>query len=165
MAETADPVTVPVELFLAIGIGARTTNAREMSGEGAIGPLWARLMKYNLLERIPNRVDNRIIAVYSDYANGKDGEYNYLLGARVSSVKHVPDGMAARHIVPGDYAMFTAKGRHPAEMVVGIWKQIWSLETGKKLARAYRTDFEVYSNGANPPDTLVDVYIGLRARS
>ena len=72
-----------VESFLVLGIEARTTNNRETSGQGAIGPLWGRLTKDALLERIPNRVDDRIIAVYSDYENDRDGEYSYLLGAKV----------------------------------------------------------------------------------
>jgi predicted transcriptional regulator YdeE len=161
MAETEEPVKVHVEEFVVMGIEARTTNEREMSGNGSIGELWATFLKNNFDERILYRVDNRINADYSDYENGKDGEYSYLLGARVSSLKPAPDGMASRRIAPGDYAMFTAKGLPPAEMVVGIWKQIWSLETRKKLERAYRTDFEIYSEAANPADTLVDVYVGL----
>ena len=161
MAETEEPVKVHVEEFLVMGIAARTTNEREMSGKGAIGELWATFLKNNFVERIPGRLDNRIVAVYSDYANGKDGEYSYLLGARVGSLEPAPEGMASHRIPSGDYAMFTAKGRPPAEMVVGIWKQIWSLETRDKLERAYRTDFEIYSDAANPADTLVDVYVGL----
>jgi predicted transcriptional regulator YdeE len=110
-------------------------------------------------------VDDRIIAVYSEYENGKDGEYSYLLGAKVRAANHVPDGMASRPVRAGEYALFTAKGRPAAEMVIGIWKEIWSLEMAKKLKRAYETDFEVYYNGpgAKPPNTLVDVYIGLRS--
>jgi predicted transcriptional regulator YdeE len=165
MLEPADLVKVRMEPFLVVGIEERTTNEREMSGQGAIGPLWGRLTKDALLERIPQRMDDRIIAVYSDYQNGKDGEYSYLLGAKVRAATHVPDGMASRQVRVGEYALFTAKGRPAAEMVIGIWKEIWSLETAKKLERAYRTDFEVYYNGpgGKPPNTLVDVYIGLRS--
>jgi predicted transcriptional regulator YdeE len=133
-----------------------------MGGQGAIGPLWGRFVKDNLLERIPNRVDNRIIAVYSDYENGKDGAYSYLLGAKVEAAKDVPDGMASRQVIAGEYATFSAQGRPPAEMVVSIWKEIWSLEAGKKLRRAYRTDFEIYGNS---PNSAVEVYIGLLARA
>jgi predicted transcriptional regulator YdeE len=73
--------------------------------------------------------------------------------------------MASRQVGAGEYALFTAKGRPAAEMVIGIWKEIWSLEMAKKLKRAYETDFEVYYHGpdAKPPNTLVDVYIGLRS--
>lgn len=149
-----------LDSFLVIGIEARTTNAREMSGQGAIGPLWGRFLKDGLLERIPNRVDDRIVAVYSGYENGKDSEYNYLLGAKVEAVKDVPEGMASRQVMAGEYATFSARGRPPAEMVVDIWRQIWSLETGQKIERAFRTDFEMHDNGPNS----VDVYIGLLAR-
>lgn len=145
-----------VDSFLVIGIEARTTNAREMSGEGTIGSLWGRLMKDALLQHIPNRADDRIIAVYSDYETDRDGEYSYLLGAKVQAATQAPDGMASRQVGSGAYARFTAKGEPAAEMVIGIWKEIWSFETRKTLARAYQTDFEVYS-----PDTLVDVYVGL----
>jgi predicted transcriptional regulator YdeE len=151
-----------VDSFLVIGIEARTTNAREMGGQGAIGPLWGRFVKDNLLERIPNRVDSRIIVVYSDYENGKDGEYGYLLGAKVEAVKDVPDRMTSRQVTAGEYATFSAQGQPPAEMVVSIWKEIWSLEAGKKLRRAYRTDFEMHGNG---PNSAVEVYIGLLARA
>jgi predicted transcriptional regulator YdeE len=81
------------------------------------------------------------------------------LGAKVSVVKDIPDGMSSRQVGAGEYAVFTDKGKPAAEMVIGIWKEIWSLETDKKLERAYRTDFEVYS-----PDTSVQVYVGLLAR-
>jgi predicted transcriptional regulator YdeE len=158
MTEAANPTKLQVEPFLVIGIGARTTNQREMSGQGTIEGLWGRLIKDKLLERIPNRGDDRIVAVYSDYENDRDGEYSYLLGAKVRTAEEVPDGMISRQVGPGEYAMFRAKGGPVVEMVVGIWKKIWALETDQKLERAYRTDFEVYS-----PDALVDIYVGLLA--
>jgi predicted transcriptional regulator YdeE len=151
-----------LDSFFVLGIKARTTNAREMNGQGAIGPIWGRFVKDKLLDRIPNRVDGRIIAVYSDYENDKDGEYSYLLGAKVKVANDVPDGMASRQVIAGEYALFSANGRPPAEMVVGIWKEIWSLEMRKKLRRAYRTDFEVYDSG---PDSAVEIYLGLASGS
>lgn len=164
MIEAEDPVTMHVEPFLVLGIEARTSNAREMGGHGAIGALWGRLMNDNFLAHIPHRVDNHVIAVYTNYESDKDGEYSYLLGAQVNSIEKVPEEMASCQIVAGEYGMFTATGGPPAEMIVGIWKQIWSLEAGRKLERAYRTDFEIYSSGTTPSDTLVDVYIGLLPR-
>ncbi len=160
MTEIGDLAKVLVESFLVIGIEARTTNQREMSGQGAIGALWGRLTQDELLERIPNRMDDRIVAVYSNYENDRDGEYSYLLGAKVRTAERVPDGMISRQVVPGEYAMFSAKGGPAVEMVVGIWKKIWALETDKKLERAYQTDFEVYS-----PDALMDVYVGFLGRA
>src|SRR5256885_13557204 len=79
--------------FLVAGIAVRTSNAKEMSADGIIGKQWARLMQEDLLAKIPNRADASIVAVYSDYASDKDGDYTYLLGARVTSDAGVPSGM------------------------------------------------------------------------
>src|SRR6476469_6982824 len=99
MIEAEDPVKMHVEPFLVLGIEARTSNAREMGGHGAIGALWGRLMNDNFLAHIPHRVDNHVIAVYTNYESDKDGEYSYLLGARVNSIEKVPEEMASCQIV------------------------------------------------------------------
>src|SRR5438445_299678 len=126
-----------LEPFLVLGIEGRTANAREMRGEGIIGKFWGRLAQEGLLDRIPNRADDRIVAVYSDYENGKDRDYSFLLGAKTKTTANVPDGMVSRQIAAGGYRVFSAKDGPPAEMVIGLWKEIWSLEDGKQLARAY----------------------------
>lgn len=155
-----------VDSFSVVGIEARTTNAREMAGEGAIANLWTRLRGENLLNEIPNRVDSRVVAVYTDYASDKDGPYTYLLGAKVSSAKDIPPGMVSRKVESGTYAMFTAQGGPPAQMVVDLWKRIWSLEKPQQIRRAYKTDFEVHYQGLaeDPANAHVDVYVGLQDR-
>ena len=145
-----------VDSFTAIGILARTSNARERTDSATIPVMWARLHKEDFLSRIPDRVDNRILAVYYDYENGKDAEYSYLLGAKVSHPAAAPAGMSAKEIEAGEYAVFAGKGAPPPELVPNLWKRIWSLEDHGQLKRAYRTDFEVYS-----PDGSVDIYIGI----
>jgi predicted transcriptional regulator YdeE len=157
-------VQLDVDSFTVVGIEARTSNAREMSGEGVIGKLWARLRDEDLLSRIPDRADSRIVALYTDYEIDKDGPYTYILGAKVSSAKHIPVGMVSRKVESGAYAMFTAQGRPPAQMVVDLWKQIWSLEKPEQIHRAYKTDFEVHYGGSadDPKKAHVDVYVGLQ---
>lgn len=157
-------VKLHVDRFTVVGLEARTTNAQEARGGGPIGKLWARLMTEHFLSAIPHRVDDRIVAVYSNYASDRDGPYTYLLGAKVSSRHDLPPGMTAREIVPGTYAMFTAAGGSPAQMVVGLWKRIWSLEQPGPLQRAYQTDYEVHYNSESDPagGAHVDVYVGLR---
>ena len=153
-----------VDSFTLVGLTARTTNAKEASGNGAIGQLWARLRSEGLLARIKHRADNHIVAVYSDYESDKDGAYTYTLGAKVTSAKDVPPGMVARRTESGNYAIFTDQGGPPAQLVIGLWQKIWSLEkASRKLRRAYRTDFEIYLDpDANDADQKVDIYIGLR---
>ncbi len=162
-------VNLHVDKFTVVGFEARTSNAQEMNGDGPISKLWGRLQSENFLTQIPNRVDRhmdtRIVAVYSDYQSDKDGPYTYLLGAKVSSPKDVPPGMVSRTVVSGTYAMFTAEGGPPPEMVVNLWKRIWSLEKPDRLHRAYKTDYEVhYSGSKDPVAAHVDVYIGVQEK-
>jgi predicted transcriptional regulator YdeE len=160
-AAQMDMVKLHVDSFWVMGVETRTTNARETTANGEIPKLWKRLFTEGLLSRIPNRADSRIAVVYTDYESDKDGAYTYLLGAKVSSIDKLPAGMSAKKIVTGDYAMFTASGGPPAQLVVALWKQIWSLESGP-LHRAYKTDFEVYEEHADPQNGRADVYIGIR---
>lgn len=150
--------------FTVIGLTARTTNAKEASGNGAIGELWARLRKEGLLARIKHRADNHIIALYSDYESDKDGAYTYTLGSKVTSAKDIPPGMVARRTESGDYAIFTAQGGPAAQLVLGLWQRIWALEKSpSELKRAYRTDYEIYLDpDASNADQRVDIYIGLK---
>ena len=164
VAEEMNMVKLHVDSFQVVGIEVRTSNAREQTAEGAIPTAWKRLMDEDLLNRIPNRVDSHTIAMYSDYENGKDGLYTYLLGAKVSSANHIPAGMISRTMVSGPYAMFTAKGDASPQMVVDLWKRIWSLEKPGEgqLHRAYKTDFEVYYRAPEAgSEARVDVYVGL----
>ncbi|MGA8030285.1 MAG: GyrI-like domain-containing protein [Bryobacteraceae bacterium] len=163
-ADEMNMVKLHVDAFTVVGVEARTTNAREMSADGVIPKIWGRFRNENLLGAIPKRVDSHIVALYTDYESDKDGPYTYLLGAKVSSAKDIPPGMVSRAVIAGAYAMFTEQGGPPPQMIVDLWKRIWSLEKPGQFQRAYKTDFEVYYDGlvANPPNTHVDVYVGLR---
>jgi predicted transcriptional regulator YdeE len=158
------PRVVDQSGFTVVGISARTRNTLEATANGAIPRQWDRFMKEGLLAKIPNKIDSAIVAVYTDYASDKDGEYTYLVGTRVSSDREVPAGMVAKKIPAGRYAVFTSE-RGPAGKVVSeTWKQIWSVP---RLApggdRAYKADFEVYDERAvNPQNMQVDVYVGIK---
>jgi len=152
-------VKLHVDSFTVAGLSVRTNNSKEATPEGEIGKLWRKVSTENFLARIPNRVDDHVIAFYTDYENGKDGMYTYVLGAKVSSKKHLPAEFVARELVSGQYAMFTGKGG-PA--TVDVWKQIWSLEDSGGLERAYKTDYEDHYGSADDiSKSHVDIYIGL----
>jgi predicted transcriptional regulator YdeE len=153
------PRKVRQEPFAIIGIAVRTSNAREATADGVIGKFWARLAKEGLLEKIPHKKDRNIIAIYTDYADGKDGEYTYILGARVTSLENIPPGMVGRRVDGGRYAVFTS-AEGPADKVVAeTWRRIWAALGGR---RTYKTDFEVYDQRArNPQTAVVDIYVGI----
>jgi predicted transcriptional regulator YdeE len=155
-----NPKVVEEAGFTVVGIEARTNNAREMSGSGVIASQWARFMKDELLAQIPNKTDAAILAVYSDYASDENGEFSFMIGARVSSVAEAPAGMVARKIPAGRYTIFTSE-RGPVEKVVmATWQKIWA---APGIERAYNVDFELYDERArNPKNAQVDVCVGIK---
>lgn len=150
--------------FIVIGISTRTSNAKEMSGEGVIGKQWERFMKEGVLGKIPNKVDSNTLALYTDYQSDVTGEYTFTLGARVSSAEKVPPGMAAKKVPAGRYAVFTSEKGLVGQVVANTWRRIWA--TPKSAAggdRAYRADFEVYDQRAtDPKDAQVEIYVGIK---
>jgi predicted transcriptional regulator YdeE len=150
--------------FTVVGISARTSNAKEMTADGVIGKQWGRLMQDGLLNRIPNRTDKAIVAVYTDYASDHNGEYTYVLGAKVTSDAQVPVGMVAKKIPAGRYAAFTSEKGPAAKVVPEAWMRINSLpKSAVGGDRVYRADFEIYDERASDPqNSQVDVYVGIK---
>ncbi|PYX32638.1 MAG: AraC family transcriptional regulator [Acidobacteria bacterium] len=158
-----NPKVVSQSEFTVVGIAARTSNTREATADGVIGKQWERFMKEGILAKIPNKVDSAVVAVYTDYASDKDGEYTYLLGAKVKSNRDVPEGMVAR-VPAGRYAVFTSEKGPAAQVVVEAWQRIWAVpKSAPGGNRAYKADFEVYDErAADPQNVQVDVYVGIK---
>jgi predicted transcriptional regulator YdeE len=153
--------------FYVAGYLIRTNNADEASGKSKIGPLWQRFMTQNLGGRIPHRADDALTVVYSKYATDEKGDYDYLLGARVTATDDLPAGMSWIKVEPATYAIIlTDKGQMPG-ILQAAWAKIWrmsSLELGGK--RAFVTDYEVYDQrGADPAHAQVEIHIGLKPAS
>ncbi len=150
--------------FTVIGIEARTTNAKEMTSDGVIGKQWGRFMNENIAAQIPNKASPAMVAVYTDYASDKDGEYTFVLGARVTSADQVPAGMVARKVPAGRYAIFISEAGPVANVVSDSWKKIWSIPRNSPGGdRAYKTDYEIYDERAsNPHNAQVEIHVGIK---
>jgi predicted transcriptional regulator YdeE len=159
-----NPREVHQEEFIVVGIAVRTSNAKEITSEGAIGKQWERLMREGLLATIPNEVDGSIVALYTDYASDKDGEYTFVLGARVTKAENIPAGMVAKKVPGGRYAVFTSQKGPVEKVVVETWQRVWA--TPKNALggeRTYKADFEIYDQRAhNPANAVVDLYVAVR---
>jgi predicted transcriptional regulator YdeE len=159
-----NPRAVQQEEFAVVGIAVRTSNAEQMTEARPIGKQWERLFKEGVLAAIPNKADGNILALYSEYASDKDGEYTYLLGARVTKVENAPAGMVVKNVPAGRYAVFTSERGPVQKVVVEMWRRVW--ETPKSALggdRTYKTDFELYDQRAkNPVDSVVDLYVAVR---
>lgn len=165
MAQSNGPANiVEVKSFSVIGISCRTDNAKEASGQGCIGKQWGRLYSQGLLDKIPNRADKNTIAVYTDYASDKDGEYTYILGAKVKNDAGAPAGMVKVIVPTGRYAKFTSDIGPAQEVVFANWKKVWGTSKAQPEGdRLYKTDFEIYDQRAsNPQKTQMDIYVGVR---
>jgi len=159
-----NPRPVQQDEFTVVGISVRTSNAEQMTPERHIGKQWERLFKEGVLAAIPNKADGNIVALYTEYASDKDGEYTYLLGARVTKVESVPAGMVAKNVLAGRYAVFTSEKGPVQKVVIEMWQKVWA--TPKSALggdRTYKADFEVYDQRAqNPADSVVDLYVSVR---
>jgi predicted transcriptional regulator YdeE len=136
-----------MEAFTVMGREARTSNAREMSGQGDIGQLWSKVK--------PDF--GTPVAVYSDYASDKNGEYSYLLGYEIGHNETLPLQYSKRTTAEGDYACLKSDGPVTPQLVQDLWRQVWDLEASGQLARAYRTDFEIYKGNG------IELYIGVKS--
>ncbi len=160
------PQIVNQESFQVVGIEGSTNNQKESGPDAIIGKLWQRFMKEGLLNKIPDKVDQSIHAVYANYASDANGQYTFVLGAKVRPIPtpRLPEDMVIKTVPAGRYAVFTSDRGPVAKVVVETWKQIWSYyRSPENGQRAYRADFERYDQrAADPNNAQVDIYIGLQ---
>jgi predicted transcriptional regulator YdeE len=159
------PKKVHQEGFSIVGIEARTSNALEMKGEGVIPRQWQKFYQERVQQKIANRADANVYAVYTDYASDRNGEFSFVIGVRVNAGATAPPGMVLKKIPAGDYALITSEKGPVGKVVVAAWQQGWALEDKAQLGgpRAYKADFEVYdSRSIDPQNSQVDLCVGLK---
>jgi len=149
--------TVKLEAFHIIGIAVQTTNKDGKSAQD-IGALWQKFMSENIIGQIPNKVDNEIYSVYTDYEGDYTQPYMTLLGCKVTSLDEIPEGMVGKSFDESTYLKYTAKGNLADNIIYDAWSKIWN----EDLKRTYVADFEVYGAKAqNPADAEVAIYVGV----
>ncbi|MBS0636305.1 MAG: effector binding domain-containing protein [Verrucomicrobia bacterium] len=122
-----------------IGIECRTSNAPEAASRD-IPKHWEKFYSENTMSQIPNRVSNEVLALYCDYEGDWTKPYSVVIGCKVSSLDAIPDGMVAKTIPEGSYAVFHAVGEHPAALIQ-TWGKVWQQQD---LGRTYTGDYELY---------------------
>lgn len=149
---------VKVDSFNVIGISVRTTNENGQAGKD-IPLLWEKMIRENILNSIPNRVDNTIYSIYTDYEKDHTRPYTTVLGCKVENLENIPEGMTGYSFNGGDYIKFITKGDPSKDLVINEWMKIWGMD----LDRLFTADFEVYGEKAqNPSDTEVDIFIAVK---
>ncbi|AXT63163.1 AraC family transcriptional regulator [Aquimarina sp. AD10] len=148
---------VKLQPFSVIGISVRTTNKNNQATHD-IPALWNTFMSENTIDKIPNRLEDSIYALYTDYESDYTEGYTTVLGCKVENLDNIPDGMTGIEINKNTYSRFTAEGDLTKGVIYEKWGEIWN----SNLNRDYTTDFEVYGEEAqNPTDAIVDIFIGV----
>jgi len=145
--------------FKIIGISTRTTN-KDNKAQQDLGQLWGEFYSENLFEKIPNKLSNEVLTIYTDYKSDFMEDYTTIIGMPVSTLDEIPNGLVGREFQANNFQKFTAKGEMP-NAVVNTWIDIW--KRNKELNRKYSYDFEVYGEKSqNGENSEVDIYIATK---
>lgn len=148
---------VRIEAFGIIGIAIRTTN-ENAEAAAEIGALWARFLSDNILDAIPNKINNTVYSMYTDYEGDHTQPYTAILGCSVANLDIIPDGMVGKAISGGNYVKISAQGDLTKGLIVREWTKIWNLG----LNRAFTADYEVFDEQEkNPMDAKVDFLVAV----
>lgn len=146
-----------------VGITARTSNTKEMTGNGKIAALWQRFWEEGILSQISDpSVPSEIVVAYTEFETDENGEYTILIGTKVGSVKSLPSHLTTISVSESDYLHVSTEWGPISEIGINTWKKIWSDETYRKN-RSYKTDLEIYgSNAKDPNHSQFDIYLGIK---
>ena len=134
--------------FRLVGISARTTNNKELKGEGCIAKLWEQFWSEGIPHCIPSYENHHpVYGCYMDYEQGAAGEYTIFIGVKVDSAVEIPEGKGLKEaLIPAaNYAVFQA--REEIYSVAYAWQHIWKWAESDQVKRAYTGDFEIYEKG------------------
>lgn len=146
-----------LEGFNIIGIEVRTSN-KNGQGISDIGGLWQKFMNESIIEKIPNKINNTIYSIYTEYAGDYTEPYTTLIGCSVHHLEEIPNGMRGMKFNKSIYQKFIAKGAMSNNIVANKWHEIWNTD----INRAYTQDFEVYGEKShNPNNAEIDIYIAI----
>ena len=144
--------------FSVIGISVRTTNENGQAMQD-IPALWNKFISEGIAAKIPNKIDNTVYCIYTDYEKDYTKPYTTILGCKVETLNNIPNEMVGKTIDGAGYKKFVTKGNILQGIVYNEWTKIWNSD----LDRAYTADFEVYGEKAqNPENAEVDIFVAVK---
>lgn len=133
--------------FQVIGLGLKLESGNQPE---KIGQLWQKFFQSDTVGKIPGKVNENLIGLYTDYEGDQTAGMTVVVGAPVLSSEAAPEGMVKKAISGGNFALFRAEKR---EDIGKVWHQIWQTD----LKRTFVADYEVYKMDGSP----IEIYIGI----
>lgn len=128
------------------GIAARTSNGKEMTGEGIIAKLWEQFWHNGISNRIPGYEGHQpVYGCYTNYENGVSGEYTIFIGIQVEREVALPEGLEELVIPAATYVVFQSGEQYSSVAIT--WQNIWKWAETGQAERTFTGDFEVYEDG------------------
>lgn len=149
--------SVQLEKIRLIGLKlqGKTTNQNGQSSKDC-GNLWQRFEQEKIFEQIPDKLSNKVYAVYYDYDGDENQPFSYFIGCEVSD-KTVLQGLDSLDIPSQAYIKTVAKGVMPG-CITEAWKKVW----GSKLPRKFGFDFETYDERSSDWNNAeVDIFVSV----
>ena len=147
--------------FIVAGFSIHTSLEDDRAAKD-IPILWETFFKNKLYEKIAGVINPDVFyGVYSDL--DFNNNFTFAICYEINNLKDIPTDMYQNIIAPGNYAVFTAKGKMP-EKLVNTWHYIYgNWLPNSKYERNHGIDFELYNNAFMQTDySEVDIYIPLK---
>jgi len=143
--------------FKIIGIAARTTNENGQSMTD-IPKLWEKFKLENSIEKIPNKLENTVFSVYTNFEKDHTKPYDTIIGCKVDSLKEIPNGMVGQEFKDGKFVKYISKGNLNDGIIYNTWLQIWEAN----LNRNFSYDYEVFGDKAmDPTNAEVEIFVAV----
>lgn len=146
---------VNLEEKTVVGVTARTNNMAPDMGQ-VIGGLWEQFYQPEIYSKIPGKVNDKALGIYTDYQEDEKADYTVVVACETDVSDNLPSNTVLRKIPAGRYAKFIVKG-HIQKAVAEFWGKLWNMD----LPRAFICDFEEYQN-ADMEQAEIHIYISLR---
>ena len=144
--------------FYLIGMAIRTTNEQQQAAKD-IPLLWEAFMSANAAAKIPGIRSQDIYCVYTEYEKDYTRPYTTILGYKVDSLEHIPEGFKGIEIDGGAFKKVTVTGKLTDGIVYEAWTRIWNAGWD----RAYTADFEIYGIKAQNPEVAeMNIFVAVK---
>lgn len=122
------PEIIEKPAFTLVGLEGRTSNEKEVSGNGIVGQIIAQYYGEQLFAKIPDQSPPGFsFSLMSDYASDQNGEYTFTMGVPVEKTEgELPDGVVIKNIPASRYAVFVSERGPMPNVIIDLWSKIWS---------------------------------------